>query len=92
MPRGAPAIKLAITVDPDVHARVARAAHEDQVSVSAWMTEAARRSLRLRDGLAAVAEWEARYGAFTDEELDAARQRVGEKHRRRPLARRSHAR
>jgi hypothetical protein len=32
---------------------------------------------RLRDGLAAVAEWEAEHGAFTDEELDAACRRVG---------------
>ena len=69
-----------------------RAAHEDNVSVSAWMTEAARRSLRIRDGLAAVAEWEAQHGAFTDEELDEARQRVRGKHPRRPVARRSHAR
>jgi hypothetical protein len=90
MPRGAPAIKLAITVAPDVHARVARAAREDKVSVSAWMTEAARRSLTIRDGLAAVAEWEARHGAFTEQELDQARRRVREKHLRPP--RRSRAR
>jgi hypothetical protein len=32
---------------------------------------------RLRDGLAAVAEWEAEHGAFTEEELDAARRRAG---------------
>ena len=31
----------------------------------------------LRDGLAAVDEWEAEHGAFTEEELDAARRRVG---------------
>jgi len=30
-----------------------------------------------RDGLAAVAEWEAEHGAFTEEELDAARRRAG---------------
>jgi hypothetical protein len=41
------------------------------------MIEAARHALRLRDGLAAVAEWEAEHGAFTEEELDAARRRVG---------------
>jgi len=92
MPRGAPAIKLAITVDPDVHARVARAAREDQVSVSAWMTEAARRSLRIRDGLAAVAEWEALHGAFTDQELHEAGRRVRATQRRRPPSRRSRAR
>jgi len=82
MPRGAPAIKLAITVDRGVHAQVARAARQDKVSVSAWMTEAARRALRIRDGLAAVAEWEARHGVLTDQELDEARVRIREKHGR----------
>jgi len=77
MPRGKPSPKLAITVDPDVHARVVAAAAADGVSVSAWMTEAARHALRLRDGLAAVAEWEAEHGAFTREELDVARRHLG---------------
>jgi hypothetical protein len=77
MPRGKPSPKLAITVDPDVHAQIIAAAAAEGVSVSAWMTAAARRALIVRDGLAAVAEWEAEHGAFTREELQAARQRVG---------------
>jgi hypothetical protein len=76
MPRGEPSPKLAITVDPDVHRGIAAAAAEDGVSVSAWLTEAARRALKVRDGLTAVAEWEAEHGAFTESELVAARQRV----------------
>jgi len=52
------------------------AAAEDGVSVSAWMTTAARRALLVRDGLAAVAEWEAEQGGLTESELVAARQRV----------------
>jgi len=40
------------------------------------MTAAARHALKLRDGLAAVAEREAEHGAFTEEELDAARRRI----------------
>jgi len=77
MPRGKPSPKLAITVDPDVHAQIIAAAAAEGLSVSAWMTAAARRALIVRDGLAAVAEWEAEHGAFTREELEAARQRVG---------------
>jgi hypothetical protein len=77
MPRGNPSPKLAITVDPDVYGQVVAAARAEGVSVSAWMTAAARRALRLRDGLAAVAEWEAEHGGFTPEELAAARRRVG---------------
>jgi hypothetical protein len=77
MPRGNPSPKLAITVDPEVHAQVVAAATAEGVSVSAWMTAAARRALRVREGLAAVAEWEAEHGALTREELEAARRRVG---------------
>lgn len=80
MPRGNPAIKLAVTVDPDVHAAVVRLARRDGVSVSAWMTDAARRAIRVRDGLAAVAEWEAEHGALTDDEMAAARARVRAAH------------
>jgi hypothetical protein len=83
MPRGQPSPKLAITVDAEVHQRVLAAAREEGVSVSAWMTEAARRALTVRDGLAAVADWEAEHGALSDTELDAARARLGLDARRR---------
>ena len=76
MPRGTPSPKLAITVDPDVHRGVVAAAAAEGVSVSAWMTEAARRALIVRDGLRAVAEWEAESGALTEAEMTAARRRV----------------
>jgi hypothetical protein len=76
MPRGKPSPKLAITVDADIHALLIDAAAQDGVSVSAWMTEAARRALLVRDGLAAVAEWEREHGPLTDEELAEARKRV----------------
>ncbi len=76
MPRGNPSPKLAITVEPEVHAGVVAAAADEGVSVSAWMTNAARRALRVRAGLRAVADWEAEHGAFTDAELAAARRRI----------------
>jgi hypothetical protein len=78
MPRGRPSPKLAITVDSDVHARVVAAAADEGVSVSAWMTAAARRSLLVRDGLRAVSEWEKEHGAFSDAEIEAARRRVAD--------------
>ncbi len=84
MPRGNPAPKLAITVDPDVHAGVVAAAADDGVSVSAWMTEAARRALVVRDGLAAVAEWERLHGELTEQEMAEARRRVAKELRRAP--------
>jgi hypothetical protein len=76
VPRGSPSPKLAITVDPAVHAQVLAAAEDEGVSVSAWMTSAARRALLIRDGLRAVREWEDEHGALTDAELAAARRRV----------------
>ncbi|MGH7286295.1 MAG: hypothetical protein ACRELY_32660 [Polyangiaceae bacterium] len=78
MPRGSPAVKMAITVDSEVHDRVLRAARLQGQSVSAWMTNAARRSLALRDGLLAVREWEEEHGEFSEAELRAARKKVAE--------------
>jgi hypothetical protein len=76
MPRGKPSPKLAITVDPEVHEGVLAAAADEGVSVSAWMTAAARRALLVRDGLLAVVEWEHEHGELTAAELEAARGRV----------------
>jgi hypothetical protein len=87
MPRGAPAVKLAITVDREVHARALRAAREDNLSLSAWMTDAARRVLRIRDGLEAVAEWEREHGPLTEEEVASARRRLRDQPSRRTARR-----
>ena len=76
MPRGNPSPKLAITIDPKVHERILTAAARDGVSVSAWMTIAAREALRRRAGLAAVAQWEKQHGSFTAEEMNEARRSV----------------
>jgi hypothetical protein len=86
MPRGNPAVKLAISVDADVHSKVLDAAEAEGKSVSAWITDAARRALLIRDGLTAVAEWEAEHGALTPVELLAARSRVEPKATRRKRA------
>lgn len=88
MPRGNPAVKLAISVDADIHAKVLDAAQAEGTSVSAWMTAAARRALLLRDGLAAVAEWEAEHGALSRAEIEAARTRIARTASRRKRARR----
>jgi len=76
MPRGNPSPKLAITIDPAVHEDILAAAARDGVSVSAWITSAAREALQRRAGLAAVALWEKQHGRFTAEEMNEARRRV----------------
>ena len=76
MPRGNPSPKLAITVDPDIHRNVLAAAAREGVSVSAWMTAAARQALRRRAGLAAIAQLEKQHGRLTAEETKEARRSV----------------
>ncbi len=76
MPRGNPSPKLAITIDPEVHDKILAAAAREGVSVSAWMTSAAREALRRRAGLVGVAEWEKQRGSFSAEEMDKARRGV----------------
>lgn len=76
MPRGNPSPKLAITVDPGIYENILAAAARDGMSVSAWMTVAAREALQRHAGLEAVELWEQEYGRFTAEELDKARRSV----------------
>ena len=76
MPRGNPSPKLAITIDPDIHESVLAAAARERVSVSAWMTLAAREALQRRAGLAAIALWEKQHGRLTAQEMNQARRNV----------------
>ena len=76
MPRGNPSPKLAITIDPDIHENVLAAAARDGLSISAWMTVAAREALQRRAGLAAIARWERQHGRLTAEEMSEARRSV----------------
>lgn len=76
MPRCNPSPKLAIAIDPDIHEKVLAAAARDGVSVSAWMTAAARKALQRRAGLAAIALSEKQHGRFTTDEMNEARRAV----------------
>jgi hypothetical protein len=64
--------KLSIALDDDVAAAATASAERRGVSLSAWLNEAAARSLMIEDGLAAVAEWERQHGRLTESELEAA--------------------
>jgi predicted transcriptional regulator len=65
--------KVTITLDEELVRAVAVAAREAGIPLSRLLAAAAEREMRRRIGLAAVAEWEAEHGAFTPEELAAAR-------------------
>jgi hypothetical protein len=88
MPRGNPSPRLAITIDPDIHENILAAAARDRVSVSAWITSAAREALQRRAGLAAVALWEKQHGRLTAEEMTEARRNVRAQIRTSPTVRR----
>jgi hypothetical protein len=69
-------IKRTVSIDADVAEQIAKAAEEDGMSFSAWLTTEAEHALRLREGLQAVAEWEAENGPFTPEEIAEGRARA----------------
>jgi hypothetical protein len=64
-------VKRSVSIDADVAAAADAAAAEDGVSFSAWLSEAAARRLRVREGLRGVAEWETQAGALSREERAA---------------------
>jgi len=65
--------KVTITLDEDLIEAMTRIAREAGIPLSRVIASAAEREMRRRIGLAAVAGWEAEHGAFTPEELAAAR-------------------
>jgi hypothetical protein len=64
--------KLSVALDARVADAAAQAAKRRGSSLSAWLNEAAEHALAIEDGLAAVAEYEAEYGAFTPAEIARA--------------------
>lgn len=68
--------KFTISVPEEIDREIRKAAETEGVPVSAWIAHVAEdavlRQARLTSGLAAVAEWEAEHGAFTDAEKAAA--------------------
>ena len=69
---GMTARKLSVALEEPVAAAAKRAAQRRGMSLSAWLNEASRTALTVEDGLIAVAEWEAEYGALSTETLAAA--------------------
>jgi len=65
--------KVTITLDEELARALGVVARDAGIPLSRLIASAAEREMRLRIGQAAVAEWEAEHGAFTPEELAAAR-------------------
>jgi len=72
--------KVSIALEEEVAQEAREAAERHGLSLSAWVNIAAREALAIEDGLAAVAEYEAENGPFSEEEIaaaDEALKRVG---------------
>jgi hypothetical protein len=65
--------KVTITLPEELVEALGSAAREDGVPLSRLVASAAESELRRRAGRQLVAEWQAEHGAFTLEELAAAR-------------------
>jgi hypothetical protein len=63
--------KRSVSLDDKVAERIEHAAEADGVSFSAWLSAAAERCLRLRDGMRGVQEWEDEAGPLTPDERAA---------------------
>lgn len=69
--------KRSVSLADEVASAVEEAAREDGVSFSAWLSSAAERQLRVRQGQRGVAAWESEAGALTAEEIAAGEALLG---------------
>jgi hypothetical protein len=65
--------KITITLDEKLVEAMSVAAREAGIPLSRLIASAAEREMRLSIGRAVMAEWQAEHGAFTPDELAAAR-------------------
>jgi len=63
--------KRSVSLDDEVASAVEEAAKQDGVSFSAWLSSAAEKQLKVRQGLRGVAAWEGETGSLSAEELAA---------------------
>lgn len=64
--------KISVSLEDETLAAARVAAEEMGLSLSAWLSQAAQHAAKLAAGRAAVREYEAEAGAFTQEELARA--------------------
>jgi hypothetical protein len=69
--------RVTVSLDAELAAAVRDAAKADELNVSAWLADAARHQLASRGLRDVIADWEAEHGAFTEDDLAAARSRLG---------------
>lgn len=65
--------KVSVSLEDDAYRAAKAAADGEGVSLSAWLSRAARRAARRAAGLRAIAEYEAEYGPIPDDAVERAR-------------------
>jgi hypothetical protein len=65
--------RLTVSLESELAIAIREAADADEQNVSAWLADAARRQLANRGLRDIVAAWEREHGAFSGDELAAAR-------------------
>lgn len=77
--------KLSVAIDEAIAEAAAQSAERAGLSLSAWLTQAAEKQLKIELGLAAVRQFEEENGPFTEEErrwADEVLDRVERRRRR----------
>lgn len=69
--------RFSVTMPPEIGEGVRQAAARQAISVSMWLTEAAADRLRNELLGAALDQWEAENGPFTQDELNQAASQLG---------------
>jgi hypothetical protein len=69
--------RVTVSLDAELAAAVRDAAEADEQNISAWLADAARRQLASRGLRDVITDWETEHGTFTEDELAAARTRLG---------------
>ena len=70
--------KISVSLEDETLAAARIAAEEAGLSLSAWLSQAAQHAAKLAAGRAAVREYEAEAGTFTQEEIARADQILDE--------------
>jgi hypothetical protein len=65
--------KLAISLEPDLAEEIVSLAGREKVSVSRWLSEAAREHIRRQAAYDALTAYEEEFEPLTDEDREAAR-------------------
>lgn len=61
--------KVTITIPEEILAEASVLAEKAGLPFSTWLAQTVAHAVRIERGLAAMQEWEAEHGAFTDEEV-----------------------